>query len=291
MKVSMQFRSGYVSVILFTLVAGAQTVPVSDHVAENRRVDAAQQEYDKTKRLVEAGALPPVALEKLESTLQDARDEAVLGQTLYGSISVEELTDSQAEEMLAAAHRQVERQKEKVAEARKLVDAGVASRLSLTPFIEELDRRKRTVGLAESRARLLGELIEMAKTEEASAMDDPQEPVHTARSGKAMERYDGNGVFTTTHFHQIQTAFEKRFRKPLPVSARGGTALHRSLGFDHSGRVDVALTPDQKEGIWLRGFLETTRVPYYAFRRAIRGKATAAHIHIGPPSTRIVSAD
>jgi hypothetical protein len=52
----------------------------------------------------------------------------------------------------------------------------------------------------------------------------------------------------------------------------------------------VALNPDQAEGVWLREYLETRRVPYFAFRAAIPGKSTAPHIHIGPPSTRLRAA-
>jgi hypothetical protein len=77
----------------------------------------------------------------------------------------------------------------------------------------------------------------------------------------------------------------------LPISAEGETNLHRALGFDHRGRVDVAINPNASEGMWLRHYLQSLKIPYYAFTRAIRGKATAAHIHIGPGSTRLQNAD
>ena len=85
----------------------------------------------------------------------------------------------------------------------------------------------------------------------------------------------------------METAYQGRFGKPLPVSALGETAVHKSLGFDHRGRVDVALFPDAPEGVWLREYLTSHHIPYFAFRHAIPGKATGAHIHIGPGSTRI----
>ena len=65
----------------------------------------------------------------------------------------------------------------------------------------------------------------------------------------------------------------------------GETAVHRSMGFDHTGRVDVALSPDGPEGAWLKSYLAIKRIPYFAFRQAVPGKATGAHIHIGPIST------
>ena len=56
------------------------------------------------------------------------------------------------------------------------------------------------------------------------------------------------------------------------------------MGFDHRERFDVAINPDQEEGRWLMRLLDRLRVPYIAFRRAVAGRATGAHIHIGLPS-------
>jgi hypothetical protein len=43
--------------------------------------------------------------------------------------------------------------------------------------------------------------------------------------------------------------------------------------------------------VWLRAYLAAKEIPYYAFRAAVPGKATGAHIHIGPGSTRLRAAD
>ena len=43
---------------------------------------------------------------------------------------------------------------------------------------------------------------------------------------------------------------------------------------------------NQPEGVWLREYLSGKDIPYFAFRRAVPGKATGAHIHLGPMSTR-----
>ena len=101
------------------------------------------------------------------------------------------------------------------------------------------------------------------------------------------EHFEGSGSFTTEEFRKVERAFELHFAKPLPISAMGETAVHRALGFDHRGRVDVAVTPDQPEGKWLREFLTANRIPFFAFWQAVPGKATGAHIHIGPMSTRL----
>jgi hypothetical protein len=118
--------------------------------------------------------------------------------------------------------------------------------------------------------------------------NDPDQPPPDTRIA---ERYDGDGIFRDAEFKKVLLAYEKHFAHPLPISARGETALHRSLGFDHRGRVDVALNPDQPEGVWLRQFLAALKIPYFAFRAAIPGQATAPHIHLGPPSTRLHAAD
>ena len=169
-----------------------------------------------------------------------------------------------------------------------LVEAGALARTALTAYLLDYDQSRRTLDLAASRARLLHELAEMARVElsvEQAAPDAaPQEL-------KLAERFDGDAIFTDGLFKKIVLAFEKQFNKPLPVSARGATAIHRMMGYDHRGRVDVALNPDQEEGVWLREYLEIWRIPYFAFRAAIRGKSTAPHIHIGPPSARLRAAD
>ncbi|HYA17233.1 MAG TPA: hypothetical protein VEF06_07195, partial [Bryobacteraceae bacterium] len=89
----------------------------------------------------------------------------------------------------------------------------------------------------------------------------------------------------------VEFAFAGKFSRPLPISADGETAVHRSFGFDHRGRIDVALSPDQPEGIWLMKFLEQKHIPYFAFRAAVPHKATGAHIHLGPESTRLAATE
>ena len=246
----------------------------------------AREELTRVRALVEAGALPASRLQQARETLDEASDEAILRRTLYGSISVEDLTEQRAAEMVGAARRRLERHAPKIERARKLIDEGAASRLSLAPLLEEAARRRRVFDLAESRGRLVHELAGMARAEHALQEKLRQSP--TEAPGLA-ERFDGRGMFRSEDLKMIQLAFEGRFARPLPISANGETAVHRELGFDHRGRVDVAVDPDQPEGIWLRRMLQDAGIPYFAFRSAVPGKATAPHIHIGPPSERLGS--
>ena len=261
---------------LVLLVCAACVFGQTDDDPEVARAKAG---LDKLRSLVEAGALPRAQLEKAEAAIADARDAAFLRKTLYG----QDLTPEQSDEMIAASTRRFERRKKAFDDARKLVEAGVESQLSLATFLDELDLARKECALADSRARLTLQLAEMARAEEAMASKLVVEPA--AAPGIA-ERFDGDGVFTATTFSRVEMAFAGQFGKPLPVSAMGETAVHRALGFDHTGRVDVAVNPDQPEGVWLREFLTENKIPYFAFRQAVPGKATGAHIHLGPISTR-----
>ncbi len=212
----------------------------------------------------------------------DAQDQAVLDRTLYGRLGAEELDEQQAEEMVAAARRMMDRRKERLERQRSLAEQGLVPRLSVTEYVLEFDRVRRVFDLAESRARLVHMLAETARIEVEAELAAPTGPL------PVIEKFEGGRVFLSADLTAIGTAFEQEFGKPLPISARGDTRFHRALGFDHRGRVDVPLDPDQREGAWLRDVLRNRRIPYFAFRQAIPGKASARHIHIGPPSERLV---
>jgi hypothetical protein len=51
--------------------------------------------------------------------------------------------------------------------------------------------------------------------------------------------------------------------------------------------MDVALHPDSKEGQSLLNHLRQVGIPFIAFRNAVPGASTGAHIHIGKPSPRL----
>lgn len=100
-------------------------------------------------------------------------------------------------------------------------------------------------------------------------------------------RYTGTSYWTAANISGVQAFFAATFGRPLPISAHGQTATHTRLGFDHSRGVDVALHPDSAEGRALIAYLQSRGITFIAFRGAVAGSATGAHIHIGPPSGRI----
>ena len=186
--------------------------------------------------------------------------------------------------MIAAATRRLERRKKAVAEARERVDSGVASLLSVTPFLEEAGLARRNWTWPNRARGWRGSWRTWRASEEAMEARLHHEPADQPTSWPTATTATACSHMAT--FAHVEVDFEKQFGKPLPVSAMGETAVHRSLGFDHRGRVDVAIHPDQPEGRWLREYLVEKHIPYFAFRQAVPGKATGAHIHIGPLSTR-----
>ena len=270
-----QFRA------LIVLVAGLPAVAQvsADHLA-TQQLDLANREAARISSLVDAGALPRTRLAQAQDQLADLQDELVLQHTLYGTSTVQNLTEQQAADMVAAAQRRVARQQSRIADTQSLIDSGILARNALQPLQQELSLRHTTLDLANSRAQLLKDLVAATHLESATSAGA------TPFSG-VEEHFAGKGTLTTADLHAIETAFVKQFSHPMPISALGETAVHRALGFDHRGRVDVALSPDQKEGEWLRQFLEANNIPFFAFRGAVAGKATGAHIHIGPGSTRL----
>ncbi|MBV8572904.1 MAG: hypothetical protein JO319_19950 [Acidobacteriaceae bacterium] len=247
----------------------------------NALVDRAEAEVSRIQALVAQGVLPKTRLLEAEDKLSDARDEAVLAATLYGQPRVQDMTPDQAAAMTTAAQNRVDRQQKTLAHREELLAMGILSRSDLAADQDELEARKRVLGLAQNRVQLMDELRQMAETEQRL------KNLSRAATSAVVIRYDGDGLFQLADLPRISAAFESRFRRPLPVSAVGETVLHRSMGLDHRNRVDVALSPDSPEGLWLRSFLERLQIPYLAFRSALAGAATAPHIHIGLGSNRL----
>ena len=257
-------------------------VALAAQTGEDSLVLQARAELDRVQSLVASGALPRVQLQQAREALADAEDDAVLRR----SVQQPDLTEAQADELIAAAGRQLERRKKAFDDAEKLVRADLAPAVSLDTLLRDLNFARRRCDLAEERGKLARELARQAEAEEALAVRLAREP---AEASKTPDRFDGDGIFTPEIFHRVEAAFTAHFGKPLPVSAMGETAVHRAMGFDHRGRVDVALHPDTPEGEWLLRYLAESRIPYFAFRQAVPGKATGAHIHLGPISTHLDS--
>jgi len=99
-------------------------------------------------------------------------------------------------------------------------------------------------------------------------------------------RFNGGARWSLADAPKIEKFFSQAFGHTLPISAFGQTATHDRLRFDHRNAMDVALQPDSNEGKALLSYLRQAGIPFIAFRHAVPGAATGAHIHIGNPSMR-----
>lgn len=247
----------------------------------------AKQTLERVQRLVASGALPAIRLRKAQDDVQDALDGSILKHSLYAS----DLLPEQADQMIYIAQRMVVRRQKALFDMQELVSAGVISRAEADASGMNLEHAKDELEWAKSRAELIEQMAQSVRIEKEIASIESQAESHPEWAGKVYTKYDGSGVFTEADRRSLETAYLARFARPLPISADGETALHRSLGFDHRGRIDVAVTPDQPEGLWLMHYLESKHIPYFAFRAAVPHQATGAHIHVGPGSTKLALSD
>ena len=249
---------------------------------EDPSVLRARMEVDRMKILVENGTVSRARLEKAELELLDKQDEAMITRALFGK----DVNVQQAAETVAAAERRLERRKKTLDEQTKQLAAGLIAQQDLINSRDDVDRAQKDVDWAVARGKLVKQVEFMAAAE--ADMMNRLLTMSPLESRKLMEHYDGKGTFTTDDRRRVESAFLARFARPLPVSADGASSVHRSMGFDHRGRVDVPVNPDAPEGVWLRHYLTANRIPFFAFRMAIAHKATGAHVHMGPASTRYV---
>jgi hypothetical protein len=116
----------------------------------------------------------------------------------------------------------------------------------------------------------------------------PVLPVGGFTQTAELSRFNGAFKWSIREAPRIEKFFAQTFGRSLPVTAVGQSPTHNRLGFDHRDAIDVGLHPDSAEGRRLMDYLRSSGIPFLAFRHAVPGSATGAHIHIGRPSARLV---
>jgi hypothetical protein len=200
------------------------------------------------------------------------------------------------EKGLAAAERKHEQLRQLFSEglvARRAVDDSAQSLAEMRAGVEALRRQ------IDDSDRLIAEVAAMEEAEKLAKIEaEKAAKLRRAQSARLLRpapgygtalilRHTGSAHWTAADISGVQSFFASAFGRPLPVSAHGQTATHTRLGFDHSRGVDVALHPDSPEGRALIAYLQSRGITFIAFRGAVAGSSTGAHIHIGPPSSRI----
>jgi hypothetical protein len=190
------------------------------------------------------------------------------------------------EKELALLEAQLQVATEEVERRRALLAHGLIAR-------RELESSERALavsrGLRDARQNEIAEtnnLITEATAEQQLAKLRPL-PMGGYMTTAALIRYIGPTPWLITDIGKVQTFFTERFGHALPVSAYGQTPVHYRLGFDHHESVDVAAHPDSAEGQAIIAYLRSAGISFIAFRQAVAGAATGAHIHIGLPSRRL----
>jgi hypothetical protein len=219
---------------------------------------------------------PPPAVSP-QDVLADESDRILISTYLGASV----LSDKQNFALVRAAGRRYIRRKVSYEAAEQMVAAGRLDSASVDGLRKQMEAARKVCDVVEG----LGRVQEMANAAQSAWEMELRLATMPSMKGLA-EKYDGSGSFSEADLQTLERKFKTTYGRALPVSTRGESPVHRSMGFDHRGRFDVALNPSAPEGVWVRNYLTGKRVPFLAFRGAVRGQATGAHIHIGKPSAR-----
>lgn len=212
--------------------------------------------------------------QQLADRLEKSRDDVVSAAKEYRA---------SLEKLLALLESDMKSATDTVEKRKALYAQGLISRKELGESEQSLSDAKLKVDRTQAQISETDDLI----TEASAAVELPPVPQDTYRITSAIIRYSGAVTWSISDVGKVDGFFASRFGRSLPVSALGQSATHDRLGFDHRNNVDVALHPDSPEGQALMAYLRSAGIPFIAFRQAVAGSATGAHIHIGPPSHRI----
>lgn len=223
-----------------------------------------------------ARAASPSKSAQLKSDLAKAREDLVKATNDYKA-SVEKLVVMYEANLKTA--------NERLAKQQELLEQGIISK-------REFEKGQQQI--VEAQAKLSESRKQIAEADdliaESNIADQPEEPkagVARVTNTAAYIRYSGLGRWALSDATKVGSFFAGKFGHTMPISAYGQTTTHDRLGFDHRNSVDVAVHPDSAEGQALMAYLKTSGIPFIAFRHAVSGSATGAHIHIGYPSHRV----
>ncbi len=220
---------------------------------------------------------PRESLATLEKRESEARGELIKAAEEY---------KKSLERLLVLQERDVKEAQELFERRKALFEQKIISKRDLDAGEQILATARTKAEVTRKEMKGTDTLVAEVKAEEQLARM-PKPRVNAYQATAALIRYSGAGRWSISDASKVQSFFASRFGRSLPVSAYGQTSVHDRLGFDHRNSVDVAVHPDSAEGQALIAYLRSMGIPFLAFRHAIPGSATGAHIHIGRPSHRI----
>ena len=194
-----------------------------------------------------------------------------------------------AEKLIALREEQAKKLTEEYGKRRQFYDDGLISKAELNATLRSLEEA--LARLEEAKRWLSDHDIAITEASMRNELLDSMNPASGAYSESgSLIRFNGDRVWSTADAPKIENFFFETFGRALPVSALGQTGIHDRLQFDHRNAMDVALHPDSREGRSLMFHLRQSRIPFIAFRNAVPGSSTGAHIHIGRPSPPLPAA-
>ena len=195
-------------------------------------------------------------------------------------------TRAGAEKLLALHESERQRRAEQYQRQRELYHQGLIARNevlhaehALAEAMLKVDEDKRWIAETDS------VLTEVMMRDELLRL--PTLGVGGYSESRTLLRFNGASLWRLADVTRIEKFFVQAFGRALPISALGQTPTHDRLRFDHRDAIDVALHPDSREGQSLLNYLREAGIPFIAFRSAVSGSSTGAHIHIGKPSPRL----
>jgi hypothetical protein len=275
----LQIAHGMISVVLLSLplllmpvAVGAQktSAAAKSGTAKAREIQSRnnQKKAPQTK----------VTKTRPQDELARLREEFIKATNEYKA-SLQKLRESY-EKSLRQAEGELSKSRELFAAgliSKKAVEAGELVVAQEQDKLADVDRR-----MASAESQIADTLLEAeAETKLARSKPMPRGGIITTAS---LIRYNGSAVWALSDAWKVQRFFLGAFKKPLPIAVFGQGSIHDRWRLDHHNAMDVSLHPDAPEGQALLGFLRKNGIPFLAFRGAIPGAATGAHIHIGSPS-------
>ena len=111
-------------------------------------VARARQDLDRVREQVAAGLVPAARIADAQQAIDDALDLDVLDRTLYGHIQAEDLNEREADEMVNAAQRRVDRVEKTLRHDKDLIATGAASPRFDDELSAECARRRQALDQA-----------------------------------------------------------------------------------------------------------------------------------------------
>jgi hypothetical protein len=233
-----------------------------------------------------AAALPASAAPRDNPSLPELRAQAARSHAEQLRATRE--YKASLERVLVLQEHDVQRALEQRERTRELVDRGIVARNDLETSERALADARARLDQTWNEAVVAASLITKVLAYEELAAGRRLAP-GAEQATASLIRHQGRRIWALRLTPTLEEFFRRTFNRPLPVSAYGQTPVHDKLGFDHRNALDLAIHPDTPEGRAVMDWLRRAGLSFIAFRGAVSGSATGAHIHVGEPSSRVAA--